>query len=117
MESDEVKITTQILKKANACDDALPWFDAAFPGGIEITEKTVSRVQAERPDYLVWGLGNLPVKVVEAMLDAGAAVNATDESGRTPLHLAAWWGRTDTARLMKVLEKYDTPPEQEAPQG
>jgi hypothetical protein len=34
------------------------------------------------------------------LLSKGAKINATDRTGATPLHTAAWWGRTDVAQVL-----------------
>jgi ankyrin repeat protein len=34
------------------------------------------------------------------LLSKGAKISATDMSGATPLHTAAWWGRADVAGVL-----------------
>lgn len=47
------------------------------------------------------GRGSPPsVPVVKALIAGGADVNAKDEWGNTPLHVAAEWGRSE---IVKVL--------------
>jgi ankyrin repeat protein len=36
---------------------------------------------------------------IKALLEAGAEVNVTDALGRTPLHMAAFYGRTKASEL------------------
>lgn len=39
-------------------------------------------------------------EIAVALIDHGAAVDATDDNGDTPLHSAAFWGREEIARLL-----------------
>jgi ankyrin repeat protein len=77
----------------------------------EITELLLSHgAYIEAPNrHKVFGPGNRPLhaavymdrpKVVDALIEAGADVSSTDDSGWTPLHLAVSNGRLELARRL-----------------
>ena len=45
---------------------------------------------------LHWGMSNEDVRVIDALVDAGADVDRRNSSGFTPLHHAAWAGRAES---------------------
>ena len=51
-----------------------------------------------------WHLGDDAASVVEQLLNHGAAVNAQDIHGRTPLHYAMAFGRTTDEGIQQLLE-------------
>ena len=48
------------------------------------------------------GLGNL--EKVRTLLESGAAVNAVDVDGSTPLMIIASWGRIETLQHLQITE-------------
>lgn len=49
---------------------------------------------------LAWAAMHGDPAIVEAVLDAGAAVHETDRSGNTPLHVVAYFGRDEAGRVL-----------------
>jgi ankyrin repeat protein len=61
--------------------------------------------QVDRPSWgrtcLHMATGNNHIGIVQLLLDGGAAVDSCDDnSSRTPLHVAAWFGYAQCARLL-----------------
>jgi len=49
-----------------------------------------------------------PIDLIKLLIDKGAKINAKNESGGTPLHLAAFWGHKDVIELLiENGAKYD----------
>lgn len=86
----------------------LPIHDAARMG----TRADVERILKENPamrDVPNEGLGSTPLHLaalnldpgpLQALIAAGANVNARDKEGATPLHMAAFATRTENAKLL-----------------
>ena len=91
-----MKITIKTLH--NACSDAREAFEAAFPNGASV-EETLNWVSSHI-DWLVWGLGRMPIKIIREAIRLGSDVNAKDNGNWTPLHWAAWYGETKIAEML-----------------
>lgn len=61
----------------------------------------ITELKGSRNSLIAAARGNL--KAVERLLEAGADINAQSESGRTALHAAALWGRTEIAARLLAL--------------
>ena len=61
--------------------------------GLSTSPPTVRDEQDATPLHYAAGFGKSP-KIITALLQAGADVNALDKNGRTPLHFAARSGRS-----------------------
>jgi len=92
-----MKITLKMLESAGACTSVLEVWPE---DGREIARESVAEMAREHPEWLVWGVGCLPVEVSSELLAAGADVHARDEYGQTALILAAGNGHTATVERL-----------------
>ncbi|UCD81642.1 MAG: ankyrin repeat domain-containing protein [Desulfobacterales bacterium] len=77
--------------------------DDGLPETGQLDALTIYRLNAQEPPApmsLSEAVGLNDVSEIEALLDAGADVNTTDELGETPLHIAAVRGYSQAASLL-----------------
>ncbi|MBU0514901.1 MAG: ankyrin repeat domain-containing protein [Proteobacteria bacterium] len=71
------------------------------PGAVNTRDDSVGGLRWSALHWLVWLAGSGPPSpAVKLLLGKGARVNVRDELGLTPLHLAAWRGRTELAAML-----------------
>ena len=85
--------------------EAASWQDAAVVGRLlELGADPNAEGLLGRPLHLVVRGSPMTPDLVLALTGAGADVNATNRNGDTPLHTAAWHGRSDDNETTALLE-------------
>ena len=51
---------------------------------------------------LLWRAIKVPIDIAKALIEAGAAINAKNKNGKTPLYYAVDFGNSDTAELLRA---------------
>ena len=73
-----------------------------FRDVIGVNAAVVARVKSGECDHLLWSATESGITgIVNYLLDAGADKEVKNKYGKTPLHVATWYGHIDIVSLLK----------------
>ena len=59
-----------------------------------------SEIKFYTPLHILLSIDKPPFSLVKLLVENGANVNTKNDSGKTPLHLAAFWGHNEVAKYL-----------------